>query len=246
VVFALLNFFILSKALLSPFWCRIVINLVTLITIPTTYGLGGALQHGALGQRQRKSKSTRWRCVQPLRGGTRFVMLQISTWFFTAAALSVPWLAAAGLGILADTHIPADDVSLQGGLLVTGATLTVMAHTSVVCALSSFETGKPRGSKVAWGMLSTSSTWWWAFVLMQLSLSVSAAGLTYLVQNHMNVNDTARVVVLTVFTWCLSVAVALTSSVGGQARHGAARYQHFQPFKGGPLFCVLQMLGRPR
>ena len=94
----------------------LIVSVVSVWTVVSTYGLGGSMRHAASG----------WRFVQPCKGGARFILLQVLTWTTFLLAIVLPWTTVKGIGWLLLLGAVEDPTwAEQGGLLVAGAAMGV-------------------------------------------------------------------------------------------------------------------------
>jgi len=238
----------------SLFW-SILVSGVTLWTVFTTYGLGGAAMHGKNG----------WKFVQPGVGGLRFIIVQIMTWMTATLSISMPWVNLKNIGWLSSFGVIADDEldpASHRGLLVVGSALGMLSNTFCVLGLMSFNPKEkvPKAKidkanidkarrrfefgKWKWNIFGDSEAWWWLFLILQGTLVIFSWQLAVMIEmNKTMKNNIVQSLLLMVATSLLAVPLALTNAVAGKWRHGERKYRLTMPFQGGAMFVTLQALG---
>ena len=229
-----------------PIALPLFVNFFTLFTVGTTYGIGGAMQHAKNG----------WSFVQPMRGGARFVLIQLSTWTAFTLAVVFPWVAVEDLGFLrVFGFVVEQDRIGSGSLAIAGAGLGLIANTLAVLGVMSYDPqanldfdvkrdlrNLDRG-RWRWDVFGEGQAWWWLFMMSQFSLVLFSLLLTLALDNVVLKDKIIEGIVLSVLTLLLAVPVAVTNAVAGKWKHGTMSYKLYMPGRGGRRFAFLQALG---
>ena len=229
-----------------PFLLPLLVNCVTIFAVGTTYGIGGAMQHAKNG----------WSFVQPMRGGARFVLIQLATWTAVTVAIVLPWVAVEDFGLLRiGGFVLEQDAVGHGALSVAGAGIGLIANTLAVLGVMSYD---PHASvdfnvesdlrnldkgRWRWDVFGEGQAWWWLFMMSQFSLVVFSLLLGLALDNVVLKDKLIEGIVLSTLTLLLAVPVAVTNAVAGKWKHGTRAYRLYMPGRGGKRFAVLQAFG---
>jgi len=219
------------------------------VLIPATYAAAGWVLYRNKG----------WRFFQPGVGGRRFVSLNGVAWAFYAVALAVqlvniplhdPLLRFNAFMISALAYV------LMLGSLFTyhppksphrGATATVQVPaTAELDDVRHYSTptfnAELQHSVLMRNQDSSPSLFWWIFIGMQVSLTLTAF-VVCIAGSLSEGSLLVRMLTTTVAMWTFSAACAITHALGGKWRHIRTNYAAFQPGRGGFAYVALQALG---
>lgn len=222
-----------------------IINIIVAATVLITYNLGNVLY-------QKRG----WKSIQPLRGGFRFVLLQVILWTMFSFSLILPWLSMKNIGML---HLAGrlksstEDTDAFGGLLVASAALGMLAESLVIVSLMVFDhknsshfsrrdivlfdTGH-LNFKMLFGQ--SNRKFWWMYIGLQSSMAIYSCGIAFLSESEAIADGPVQGLLLMVFVSLYAVAMALTNAVGGKWRYGEDKFHIFMPGRGGTIFAFVQ------
>ncbi|EDQ85806.1 uncharacterized protein MONBRDRAFT_11449 [Monosiga brevicollis MX1] len=201
--------------------------------IVITYTRGGSQAH------------TNWTHFQPLQGGVRFVALQISAWtlffFFLAApimpfglALLYPSLALRGL------KLGAGVLALLTQIVMIASLLTYYKPGTEPSSTGSQEPGHSIHRDVIAFLQSVQGhRWWLSFMGLQVLLATSGLGVAVMAEAY---EGTSAAVLVFIAFCCFSFALFLTYGIGGLWKHHKRQWTFYQPFVGGAVFVLLQVI----
>ena len=208
---------------------------IAALAVFVTYSVGGRGRYSG----------TEWTFFQPLKGGIRFVALQIVGWMFFGLSILVPGLfmtfaalhpgtAVKGVAICAGAGAIISEISVVTSLLlyrpqqqqpgVKGRLQDLVSHHGLQSFLIS-ETGR---------------RWWNSFIGLQALLTLVGMGLSVVadVVQHQN---WAWVFIGSFTVASFAIPSFLTYGVGGPWKHHhVSQWRFFQPGSGGVKFVVLQ------
>jgi hypothetical protein len=210
-------------------------TVIAALAVFTTYSVGGRGRYS----------NTDWTFFQPLKGGIRFVALQIVGWMFFGLSILVP-----GLFMTFATLHPGTAVK---GVAICAGAGAIISEITVVTSLLLYRPKQSTGVKgtidellTHHGLQSfliseTGRGWWTSFIGLQALLALVGMGLS-VVADVVQHESWSWVFIMSFTVASFAIPSFLTYGVGGPWKHHVSTWRFFQPGIGGVKFVILQAM----
>ena len=185
----------------------------------------------------------RFPLFQPLKGGVRFVVLQIIGWTFFGLFITIP-----ALPFVFATLYPTLAIE---GLAVAAGAAAVLSEITVVTSLFFYRPHGPPASPSpadvvtekhglrAFLITESGKRWWTSFIGLQVLLTLVGLGLSVLADLVQHASWVWMFIGLFTVS-CFALSAFLTYGVAGPWRHHLSEWKFYQPGIGGVKFVALQ------